>query len=210
MADPGVGGKTILVVDDDSGVLAIAEAVLARAGYSVIAFSNPLLALKKSREFEGDIDLLLTDVAMPEMDGVKLARQIQAERPQTGVLLMSGYMASASRFPLLNKPFAFNDLLTRVASIMAAAPPVPDVRPGHDGMSNARMDAARKKFLDSSSEFNKAAKEVPTGVPGPDGLAWLQNKAKLRRRAFAEYKQALEEARLQPATEDQDKPGEQK
>jgi DNA-binding NtrC family response regulator len=150
-----VGGKTILVVDDDKGVLSVAETVLARAGYSVISVSNPLVALRRSREFEGEIHLLLTDVAMPEMDGVQLARQIQAERPQTRVLLMSGYMASASRFPLLNKPFAFSDLVDRVAGVIAATPPPPEISAGDEATRNARLDEARKKFLDSSREFTE-------------------------------------------------------
>jgi CheY-like chemotaxis protein len=108
----------VLVVDDDPGALSVTEAILGRKGYSPIAASGPLEALAKSRSFQGAIDLLLADVVMADMDGVTLAELILTERPQTRVLLMSGFVNVQSRLPLLKKPFLIKDLIEQVSMVM--------------------------------------------------------------------------------------------
>ncbi len=73
-------GQVVLVVDDDASMLHIAEVMLRHRGYETIAAPGPLEALKKSNEFRGEIHLLLTDVMMPEMDGLALAQRVLSER----------------------------------------------------------------------------------------------------------------------------------
>jgi CheY-like chemotaxis protein len=85
----GFEGQVILVVDDDADILRGTAEVLRRRGYSPISASGPLEALKKSRDFRGEIHLLPTDLTMPEMDGLGLAKQVFAERSHIRVLLMS-------------------------------------------------------------------------------------------------------------------------
>jgi DNA-binding NtrC family response regulator len=80
-----------LVVDDDETMLLSVEAILRRGGYSTIGASGPLQALSKSRNFHGEIHLLLTDIVMPKMNGVALAEQLITERKNIRVLLMTGY-----------------------------------------------------------------------------------------------------------------------
>jgi CheY-like chemotaxis protein len=104
-------------------MLSATERILRRGGYSVIAASNPLEALEKSRTFQGEIHLLLTDVTMPAMDGTVLAQQILAERAHIRVLLMSGNGKVESRLPLLKKPFHTAQLLVQVAKVISD--PVP-------------------------------------------------------------------------------------
>jgi CheY-like chemotaxis protein len=147
------GDQVVLIVDGVEIVLRATEAILRRKGYSPIAASGPLEALEKSRGFEGAIHLLLTDVAMPDLDGLALAQQILAERPQTRVLLMSGYANLRFRLPLLKKPFRMNHLLDQVSKVIDGPPALPsDVladresgRPvvsGSGGRRSARSRAA--------------------------------------------------------------------
>jgi len=84
-------GETILVVEDDTGVLALVQKILEELGYTVLASENPREAERMARDYEGDIHLLVTDVVMPEMNGKELARKIQEIRSGTRVLFMSGY-----------------------------------------------------------------------------------------------------------------------
>ena len=121
---PKAGG-TILVVDDEESMLLAVEAILLRGGYPLITARNAREALQKSRDFKGDIHLLLTDVMMPEVGGLTLAHQLVEERPNLRVLLMSGYTSTPSRLPLLRKPFRLTQLLEQVSSVIAGPPPDP-------------------------------------------------------------------------------------
>jgi DNA-binding NtrC family response regulator len=112
-------GQTVLVVDDDPHVLSVTEHMLRRGGYSTIAVSGPLEALEQSRAFPGEIHLLLTDVTMPDMNGIVLAQEILTQRERIRVLLMSGNGEVASRVPLLKKPFRMAQLLEQVARVIS-------------------------------------------------------------------------------------------
>lgn len=112
----------VLVVDDDAMILRATEAILRRGGYSPTSASGPIEALKKSRGFKGEIDLLLSDVMMPGMNGLTLARRIIAERPLIRVLLTSASTNVSSRMPLLKKPFSMDQLLARVAQVIEGPP----------------------------------------------------------------------------------------
>lgn len=126
---PPTGRETILVVDDDDAVRSVIARVLRRAGYTVFAVTGPGEALALADAHRGGLDLLLTDIAMPEMDGVELARRLQLQRPGLEVLPMSGYAPdlSASRWRhtdvsrLLSKPFTAARLLEAVRDVLDAA-----------------------------------------------------------------------------------------
>ena len=121
----GTCPMVVLVVDDDAMILRATEAILRRGGYSPTPASGPIEALRKSRDFKGEIDLLLTDVTMPGMNGPSLARRIMAERPLIRVLLISAGANVSSRLPLLKKPFSMAQLLAQVAQVIDAPPPLP-------------------------------------------------------------------------------------
>jgi len=84
-------GQTILIVDDEKPLVALAEEMLAALGYEPIGFSSSLAALQAVREAPQRFDAVLTDETMPELIGTELAREIRQLRPDIAVVLMSGY-----------------------------------------------------------------------------------------------------------------------
>ncbi len=85
------GSETILLVEDEDEVRAVLHQILVSRGYRVLQAGSGEEALVISRLHRGAVDLLLTDVTMPEMKGPELAQRLRAERPQTRVAFMSGY-----------------------------------------------------------------------------------------------------------------------
>jgi two-component system response regulator CpxR len=80
--------RTILCVDDNDQSLSIRKVMLETRGYRVIACSDPLRALEEFHK--GGVDLVLTDLVMPNLDGIELIRQIKAMSPETPAILFSG------------------------------------------------------------------------------------------------------------------------
>jgi PAS domain S-box-containing protein len=126
---PGVGTGTVLLVEDDAAIRAIARRTLARAGYRVLDAGTPGEALRIALGEEGDVDLLVSDVVLPGRSGWELSRELVAHRPGLRVLFMSGYAADPSGepllpegAPLLAKPFTPEDLLGRVRAALDGAP----------------------------------------------------------------------------------------
>jgi PAS domain S-box-containing protein len=127
-ADHPGGGETILVVEDEDPLRDVTVRILTRNGYEVLAAANGPEALELARE-SGDIDLLLTDVVMPQMLGKELAERMVTERPEITVVYMSGYAqpvlaSSGSLDPgvrLIEKPFSASGLLTKVRKALDAA-----------------------------------------------------------------------------------------
>jgi CheY-like chemotaxis protein len=114
-------GLTVLLVDDDLQLLQVLRTQLRRLGYELLVAPNAESALATSAEHEGSIDLLITDLAMPGVDGRALAAALTARRPETRVLYMSGYSEHASvqteatvEGALLAKPFSVAELTTAV------------------------------------------------------------------------------------------------
>jgi CheY-like chemotaxis protein len=89
------GTETILLVEDDDQVRGLVQSALCRQGYQVIAARNPKDALLLSENHPDPIDLLLTDVVMPQMSGPELAKCLALTRPDMKVLCMSGYTDDA-------------------------------------------------------------------------------------------------------------------
>ncbi len=113
---------TILVVDDDERIVAIASEMLAILGYQVIKAFRPEQAITLFEEHDGEVDLLLTDVLMPGLSGPELAEVLRERKPSLQVLMMTGY---AGRFrgadDLIEKPFGLTELQGRVAQILDAS-----------------------------------------------------------------------------------------
>lgn len=86
-----IGEATILLAEDDSQVRKMIVTVLSKIGLRVLEASGPVEALSLSRDFDGEVDLLLTDVVMPQMTGTALAHELLKQRPTLRVLYMSGY-----------------------------------------------------------------------------------------------------------------------
>ncbi len=120
-------GETILVVEDEPGVLRMAERILGRGGYSVIGTSSGAEAVEICAQQSQPIDLLLTDVIMPEMLGTELVEKAEALRPGLKVIFMSGYshavlapqaLAEENGRAFIEKPFNANGLLTTVRELL--------------------------------------------------------------------------------------------
>jgi signal transduction histidine kinase/ActR/RegA family two-component response regulator len=90
VASPATGTETILVVEDEEGVRNLMSAILTDLGYHVIACSEPVAALRICAR-PGKIDLLVTDLLLPHMNGTKLAESVTMNRPEMCVLYVSGY-----------------------------------------------------------------------------------------------------------------------
>jgi CheY-like chemotaxis protein len=124
---PVTGCETILVEDEES-VRVVAAAALERSGFRVLSASDGTDALRRSRTFDGPIDLLLTDVVMPGMHGRELAEIAMRERPELRVLFASGYTDDAvllrgirvDQVPFLQKPFTPAQLVTLVREVLDA------------------------------------------------------------------------------------------
>src|ERR1700751_3664162 len=96
----------ILVADDEVLIRNVAQTVLESEGYFVLSANDGEEALNLSRQYPGTIHALLSDVNMPNTNGLQLRELILFERPETKVLLMSGQIAPpADSIPFLRKPF---------------------------------------------------------------------------------------------------------
>ncbi|HSI15046.1 MAG TPA: response regulator, partial [Chthoniobacter sp.] len=123
---PGANAETLLVVEDEEVVRQLMCAVLTDAGYSVLCAGSPEEALRLASQHAGAIDLLVTDVVMPEMPGPELARNITAVRPGLKVLFVSGYSESditeqgvvETSLEVLQKPFTKMALIRRVREML--------------------------------------------------------------------------------------------
>ena len=110
---PEKGHETILLVEDEEGIRTMTRTYLQGLGYKVLEAENGTHALRVSREYDGVIQLLISDILMPEMRGDDLARQISAERPDILTIFISGYANVHEldpKYTVLEKPFAFPDL----------------------------------------------------------------------------------------------------
>src|SRR5205823_5861055 len=120
---PDMQPATILVVDDTADILALTSSVLENAGYAVLRCSGSQQALAVLRDGH-DIDLLLTDIAMPGIDGFELARQARVARPLLPIAYLTGHPHladgnGAALGPILKKPYRPDGLAREVEELLA-------------------------------------------------------------------------------------------
>jgi|GEM_PF-1316885 len=116
------GEETILLVEDETTILAMTTIMLQRLGYTVLAAANPQEAVNLAERFTGVIHLLMTDVVMPGMNGRDLAVKLLADKPGLKCLFMSGYTADIiatqgvldKKVSFIQKPFSRIELATQV------------------------------------------------------------------------------------------------
>jgi two-component system, cell cycle response regulator CpdR len=117
----------ILLAEDDNDMRRFLVKALQNAGYDVISFDNGLSAYNRLRE--EPFELLLTDIVMPEMDGIELARRATELDPEIKVMFITGFAAvalnPANTAPkdarILSKPFHLRDLVNEVERLLKAA-----------------------------------------------------------------------------------------
>lgn len=112
-------GATILAVDDDLTVLGLLDSVLSMAGYRVLTAGGGRSAIQVFEKNRGPVNLLLTDVMMPDLTGPVVAERLRSLQPDLAVLFISGFhdadlvqrFVTAKGFSLLSKPFTVDALL---------------------------------------------------------------------------------------------------
>jgi PAS domain S-box-containing protein len=120
------GRETVVLVEDEEAVRRLAREILTQQGYTVLEAKDGPDALRLCQQHAGPIDLLVSDVVMPQMSGVRLADRLRATRPQTKTLFISGYLdetlreygASADQIRLLKKPFSAATLARTVRDVL--------------------------------------------------------------------------------------------
>jgi len=119
-------GETVLIVEDEPQILNLGKRLLENLGYLVLTAANPSEAVRLAQEQPGKIDLLLTDVVMPEMNGRELSHHILAIQPDIKVLFMSGYTANVIEHhgvleegvAFIQKPLELKRLATKVREVL--------------------------------------------------------------------------------------------
>jgi signal transduction histidine kinase/CheY-like chemotaxis protein len=136
-------GETVMIVDDEPMLVALAEEMLAGLGYEPVGFESSRVALQAFRANPERFDLVLTDEAMPELVGTELAREIRLLRPDVPIILMSGHggttlahrAAAIGVIEVLHKPLQRLDLADSLARAIALA------RPAWDDSTNMNTGA---------------------------------------------------------------------
>lgn len=119
--------KFILVADDEPSVRQFVERALNYAGYAVTSVPDGNAALEELTK--RSYHLLLTDIVMPELDGIALALKVSKDYPKTKILMMSGYANQRQRahnldflaHEVISKPFTLDEITQRIKSVLAAA-----------------------------------------------------------------------------------------
>lgn len=124
---PTAGSETVLIVEDLEGLCTLLSEILQKSGYRVLSAPNGQEALRLVRQHPGRIDLVITDMVMPQMGGRELAETLRGLQPGIKILLMSGYMdkqqdvkESGSRdHAFIEKPFTPEALLHKIRDVVA-------------------------------------------------------------------------------------------
>ena len=122
------GTQTVLLVEDNEALLDSYESLLRSLGYQVLAANHPREAIRRMEQAAGGIQLLLTDIVMPEMNGWDLASAVQKAHPGMKCLFMSGYPdrildargAQEEELQFLQKPFSYQDLAIKLQEVLGA------------------------------------------------------------------------------------------
>jgi len=122
------GQGTILLVEDEEGLRALNARGLASRGYTVIQAGNGVEALEELERRGGRVDLVVSDVVMPEMDGPALLKELRKRNPDIKIIFVSGYAEDAfekslpdhKQFNFLPKPFTLKQLVSAVKEAMAS------------------------------------------------------------------------------------------
>jgi len=120
------GSETVLIVEDDDAVRSLAGSILRTHGYNVLDASDPAAALRVCDDYTGKIDLVLTDLVMPRMNGTEFAQRIRSLRPGVRVLFTSGYSkdavhrsgAAVSEETFVQKPYSTDSLMRKVRAAL--------------------------------------------------------------------------------------------
>src|SRR5574337_515791 len=184
--------RKVLVVDDDPVVGKSFERVLAGKGYSVIVAHDAAQALERMREAE--VDLLVTDIRMPGMDGLELAERVKERRPWTPVLIVTGYGTAADEeraraagvSAFLHKPLSpdmsegsTEEALREAPQVAAAAVEAPVAEP--EAAVPVRESRLKNIALFFAAPFIGLAYAIVMPIAGIATLAWIAGRTMLHK-----------------------------
>jgi CheY-like chemotaxis protein len=123
---PFGNNRRIMLVDDEDAVRVIGADLLERLGFVPVAFARPAEAVEAFRADPGGFSAVISDLTMPEMTGLELARHVLSIRPETPIILTSGYLHSEAQQKaresgvrcVINKPFEVQELVAQVRSVL--------------------------------------------------------------------------------------------
>jgi len=121
--------ERILVVEDEELLSVLIDTVLSDQGYTVLKANNGADAIKMYRTFEGDIDLVLTDLSLPEVDGWQVCRQIRSLNPRVKLMVTTGAMDARIESELkkqgihgfIQKPCSAEDMVEKIRTVLERA-----------------------------------------------------------------------------------------
>jgi DNA-binding response OmpR family regulator len=186
---------TVLFVDDDPYIRKILCAYLQQCGFEVLCAADGRDAIDAARQFEGDIDILVSDVNMPSMDGTQLAVELTRIRPRIKVLLISAYADTTAAihpdWQFLPKPFPPAALYERIRAICDADPP-PELARAPVDLLRHRMREARAEYVRYSQEYDLLlAVSGDVALAAPDRKIALRQAAKIRKSTLHGYADAV-------------------
>jgi two-component system, cell cycle sensor histidine kinase and response regulator CckA len=173
--------RTVLVAEDEEIVRDLVQLTLERAGYRVLAAADADEALRLRASSDGPVDLLLTDMVMPGMNGAELAQRVLADSPRTPVVFMSGYTSEAVPVAsdggnvgeLLEKPFPMATLVDRVQAALAT---VGDARdPEVAGPAPSLTDRERQVLALVADGYTNERAAVELGITGETVQTHVRN-----------------------------------
>jgi len=163
-AGPPLGHETILVVEDEPQLRDLTRQFLQRSGYTVLVAENGAAAIQVARQHSGVIDLLLSDIIMPVMNGRELAQRMAVLSPRTRILFMSGYTENAvwrngmidSSVNFLQKPFTLDALTRKVREVLET--PIPETE-------KPRMPVTKQHAIEVEAGLPQRAKRFTLQLP---------------------------------------------
>jgi CheY-like chemotaxis protein len=178
VAESARGGReTILLVEDDANVRDLTGLILRRYGYTVLSAESGKEALRLAKEHSGKVDLLLSDVVLPDISAATLSEQLRRFYPRLKILYMSGYgyeviaqhIPALERTSLLQKPFGSADLTRQVRKILDT----PAVSEIWDGLSTpARIPEHSHKKSDGRTHWHRLPRHpLRSGILRPPSEA---------------------------------------
>ena len=117
-----IGTQTVLVVDDEVEVRMLMGDALERAGYAVLEASDGNEALERVKRHDEPIEVIITDLELPDADGCELAARLLLVRPEAKIMFMSGSatLDATMNAAFMQKPFDLRDLIVRVGALISA------------------------------------------------------------------------------------------
>ncbi len=200
----------VLVVDDQAAVLKLTRKILENSGFSVLEATNGQQALAILDQQH--VDVLLTDMMMPEMSGTELIQEVWKRYPGLPVCCMTGYVADPDpvidHIPLLPKPFGPRELIETLRKLID---PRSAAQSGASAIDLHReMREARDRWFDLMARVDEVAADVKLNASDSDGLLRLSQANRERAVAFADYMRAFQKykrALNMPQVPGPDEPG---